>query len=642
MQQLNQKRTPNASKQRGTDRLAAAMEKMEVNTTEALKCCDLLTKRARQLDSLTSPASDASSMLSRANANLAATALLVKDARVHFDTVSDCEPAIDRLDRGVHDMEEMRIAGRSKGTLKNRIVLTEQDIYAAGDSLEILRDASDYFSERNSWKSTSSTLSDLERVYRQGTDAMCLLLSSHLKKAGQAVRPKRNQTTSKKDQNVPASEESAHQVSLLSFIASSFLIFIRSIDFIQTRQRLAAALQNRNLLKSIGEFEEYQPVEARPIREIRSIFDCLGSHGYHLGPLSKREPPGLANIFGIPANKVARTEKVGSGGYTNLVKEPLKTGFPQLDSYGESRREIAFTSFDNHYRRIKVERKKRIERNNSSGLDPIDEADAAARDAVRCLEHAMITVAGEKSVYKHIVTPALQHTVDADEDEEQMSPFFRKACAAAYSYVVSSVVDRTLDIIETVFLKEGGIGQSASKSGEGGPALTVPVAASAAAAGLRMLDGVRMLGPSLAKLCEMQVGDGSTNANSSLSATLCIAIHRTTVKNCARTLENLAKAIQEDPLKGPYHRPKDASVSSVSRDVVRAISLISPFVSAYKSVSKRRALPWDPNMGDNAGELDSFVRYLVMRLLNSLKGNFVNYCARELVLLLCVIVRQSN
>ena len=224
-------------------------------------------------------------------------------------------------------------------------------------------------------------------------------------------------------------------------------------------------------------------------------------------------------------------------------------------------------------------------------------------------------------MYKTIVAPAvLQQTVDTDEDHEQRSPFFRKACAAAYSYVVASIVDRTLDIIETVFLKEGGIGQtSGSKSGDG-TALTVRVAASAAAAGLRMLDGVRMLGPSLAKLCEMQVGEGCTN---SLSATLCIAIHRTTVKNAARTLENLAKAIQKDPLKGPFHRPKDASVSSVSRDVVQAIRLISPFVSAYKSVSKRRALPWDPNLGEDAGELDSFVRYLIMRLLNSLKGKLL-------------------
>lgn len=76
-----------------------------------------------------------------------------------------------------------------------------------------------------------------------------------------------------------------------------------------------------------------------------------------------------------------------------------------------------------------------------------------------------------------------------------------------------------------------------------------------------------------------------------------------------------------------FHAPKDASVSSVSRDVVHAIRLISPYVSAYKSVSKRRSLPWDPNMGEEAGELDSFVRYLVMRLLNSLKGTSVKKIA---------------
>ena len=31
-----------------------------------------------------------------------------------------------------------------------------------------------------------------------------------------------------------------------------------------------------------------------------------------------------------------------------------------------------------------------------------------------------------------------------------------------------------------------------------------------------------------------------------------------------------------------------------------------------------RALPWDPNIGEEAGEMDSFVKYLVMRLRNSL------------------------
>jgi len=366
---------------------------------------------------------------------------------------------------------------------------------------------------------------------------------------------------------------------------------------------LAAALQNRDLLKSIGEYEEYQPVEARPIREIRNVFECLGSNGYNLGPVSKREYPGLQKIFGIPAHKVTRTEKVGTGSYTNLLHEPLKTGFPQLDSYGEARRDISFAAVDAYYRRIKQDRKKKLERAAAMAAETgttaanVDEADAAARDAVRCLEMGMIVAAGEKGVYRVIVSPSLsQHAADYDNDEidqeVEMSPFFKKACAGAYSHVVGAVVNRTLDIFETVFLKEGCIGQasgasSSNKSGSG-TGLTVRTAASAAAAGLRMLDGVRMLGPSLAKLCEMPVGDGVTDPNASIAAILCIALHRTTVKNTARTLENLAKAIQEDPLKGPFHRPKDASVSSVSRDVVHAIRLVSPFVSAYKTVSKRR------------------------------------------------------
>jgi exocyst complex component 7 len=82
---------------------------------------------------------------------------------------------------------------------------------------------------------------------------------------------------------------------------------------------LSVALQNRDLLKSIGDVEEFQPIEARPIREIRSIFDTLGSYGYSLGPAPRqKEPAGLSHLFGIPAQKVARTEKVGSGAYNQV------------------------------------------------------------------------------------------------------------------------------------------------------------------------------------------------------------------------------------------------------------------------------------------------------------------------------------
>lgn len=212
---------PATASRRRTELLASAMDKMETTTADAFRCCDLITKRARQLDSLTSPASDASSMLSRANAALAATVIMMKDASEKFDTVNDCEPAIERLHKGVADLEKLRLAtagGRTKGTasLKSRTtVLTEQDIYAAGDSLEILRDAFHFFSERNEWKSTPHALGELDRVYKKGTEAMCLLVSSHLKKAGHAVRPKR--FVKQDGTPVPPSEETAQQVSFLGY-----------------------------------------------------------------------------------------------------------------------------------------------------------------------------------------------------------------------------------------------------------------------------------------------------------------------------------------------------------------------------------------------------------------------------------------
>jgi len=58
------------------------------------------------------------------------------------------------------------------------------------------------------------------------------------------------------------------------------------------------------------------------------------------------------------------------------------------------------------------------------------------------------------------------------------------------------------------------------------------------------------------------------------------------------------------------------------------LALITRIIVPYDQHSfflRQRALPWDPNMGEEAGELDSFVRFLVMRLLNSLKGKALNY-----------------
>lgn len=201
-----------SSSVRRTDALEAGLAKMDSTTSDAARCCEQLTRRARQLDSLTSPASDASSMLSRANANLAATLVLIKDAREKFDTIADCEPAIERLYRGVTDMEEKRQqSAKRKTSLKNRVVLTEQDVYAAGDSMEILRDAFNYFIERKGWRSAPAALGGLERVHRMGSETMSMLITSHLKGAGQAVRPKRN--LKKDGHTVLPMEETAQQVS---------------------------------------------------------------------------------------------------------------------------------------------------------------------------------------------------------------------------------------------------------------------------------------------------------------------------------------------------------------------------------------------------------------------------------------------
>jgi exocyst complex component 7 len=213
-----------AQRARNTEALQAAMAKMDTTTKMAYRCCEQLAHRARHLDSLTSPASDASSMLSRANANLAATLVLLKEAREKFDTIADCEPSLERLHKGVETMERHRkenssssssntkggkgMSGGSSVVMAKRIILTEQDVYAAGDSMEILRDAYAYFCKRRSWRSTPDTLAGLERIYTMGEDAMALLISLHLKAAGQGVRPKHRN----KAHAVAPHEETAEQV----------------------------------------------------------------------------------------------------------------------------------------------------------------------------------------------------------------------------------------------------------------------------------------------------------------------------------------------------------------------------------------------------------------------------------------------
>lgn len=216
--------------QRRIDALGKALKKMKSSTTEACVCCDQLTKRARQLDSLTSPASDASSLLSKASNNLGSTLVLMNEAREKFDTIRDCEPAIERLKRGVIQMQNEK-SGKAKKARRNpfedgekdsSVVLSEQDVYAAADSMEIIRDAYDFFIERKHWRSTAAALASLERVHQMGVSSMCILESFHLVDSGQAVRIKRV-VKQEGEAHITAATETAEQVSIILLPLVSWL-----------------------------------------------------------------------------------------------------------------------------------------------------------------------------------------------------------------------------------------------------------------------------------------------------------------------------------------------------------------------------------------------------------------------------------
>lgn len=632
---------------------------MAATSHSACSSCDGLSRRSRHLDSLTSPASETSALLALASSNLQSTSGALKDARDKFDTVADCEPAVERLFWGAREAcKEVALhaerqgrggvlpasmkrlvdgGGDSRGTislLKPRqnnhnsdttSPLTEQELYAGADAMEIVRDAHGYFAKRMEWKSTKETMEDLERVHYIGVDAMGLLVTGHLTGAGAAVRRKVDAPAPDVNRKSSAARRSSTRVTAAE----------RSEETAsKTRDRLQEALQNRDLMKSIGEYEEYLPLSTRVVRELRAIFECLGgmpTDGTNLllssASLPSYIPPPEPSL--PHGGKVLRTEKVGSGHYTQSTMQSLKTGFPQLDSYGEARRSVAYASVDGYCRQLRNARKKLLPAEGTAGsaIAQAQIVDSAARDAVRCIEHTMVVVSGEKSVFRCVVSPT-----SSNHHHEESGSQYQRALAAAYSFVVSAAVDRLLDLIEYTFLREAGCSINLGSVGDGGASsmgdseMDIRAAGSAAAAGLRILDGVRMLGPSLSKLCDLSsVGNGE----SSIASALCISLHRSTVKYCSKTLENLARSIQLDPLDGTRHVPTDARVAKVSSDVVHAIRVISPFISAYKSVSKRRALPWDQSIGDDAGEMDIFVRFLIKQLIVSLQGKAQTYKNEE-------------
>jgi exocyst complex component 7 len=208
--------------QKRINALSQSLVKMQSTSYEASRCCEQLSKRSRQLDSLTSPASDASAMLSQAASNLGSTLLKIKDARDKFETVRDCEPAIERLSVGIRNMTKgkdkkpnlMKQSRAFRGAFDEDVGtggLSEQDVYAAADSMEILRDAFEYFLIRKNWRSTPSALQGLERVHKTGVASMIALINMHLTQAGQALRLKRG---GKDGGVVPGKNETAEEVSI--------------------------------------------------------------------------------------------------------------------------------------------------------------------------------------------------------------------------------------------------------------------------------------------------------------------------------------------------------------------------------------------------------------------------------------------
>jgi len=317
------------------DSLAASLRRMADSTAEITALSDGLTRRARHLDSLTSPASETSAMLTQSAHHLSSTLGLMKDAREKFDTVQDCEPALQRLRSGAQEAQSLFEAAGGIGAanananangnaatgtpreapslLTGAGSLTEQDVYAAVDSMDIVRDAYAYFLKRSQWRSAPSALGGLERAHALGVDAMCLLIDHHLRAGGAAVRWRKASDkggSSKKKGSGSTSASTSRETAA------------------ETRLRLSSALQNRDLMTSVGECEECLPLESRPVRELRAVFECLGGAGgdahlgvtgagAHLGP----DPLDMVRRARVRPEmaKVVRTEKVGSGAYCNLV-----------------------------------------------------------------------------------------------------------------------------------------------------------------------------------------------------------------------------------------------------------------------------------------------------------------------------------
>ena len=91
--------------------LSNALKLHDASAVTASSCCKGLSRRSRQLDSLTSPASETSASLTQASRNLTAPLALLRDDREKFDTVAVCEPSIERLNEGASELRNRNDMG---------------------------------------------------------------------------------------------------------------------------------------------------------------------------------------------------------------------------------------------------------------------------------------------------------------------------------------------------------------------------------------------------------------------------------------------------------------------------------------------------------------------------------------------------
>ncbi len=141
--------------------------------------------------------------------------------------------------------------------------LTEQDVYAAADSMEIIRDAYSFFLGRPNWKSTPSAIGGLERVHQLGVDGMCMLIKSHLTSAGPAIRIKRVMNPHLlRDDGSTINTRGDSTIATNTTFGTNLKnkqnaggLSHQTETAADTRMRLSDALQNRDLMKSVGEYE---------------------------------------------------------------------------------------------------------------------------------------------------------------------------------------------------------------------------------------------------------------------------------------------------------------------------------------------------------------------------------------------------